>query len=278
MVSAVFSAMATSLVAATVGLSGRRWARACRRRTQSGSGWSGVKHLVGWREVETIASVAAQAHYLRADEGAFEDGTLDYLNIPAVTVGLRHIDQVGLDTIHRRVACLTGWLLDALDGLRHQSGRRLVQIYGPRTVDGRGGTIALSVRDRDGLPVDDLRVEELANRANISVRTGCFCNPGAGEAAYRLGNEQMGRWFGRAEPVSYLEFRARIGIDLGRIPSAIRVSVGVATNFADVYRFVCFLARFFDRSVAEIDRVEFAAGFRPGVGHGQNPAPREEGG
>jgi hypothetical protein len=31
MVSAVFSAMATSLVAATVGLSGRRWARACRR-------------------------------------------------------------------------------------------------------------------------------------------------------------------------------------------------------------------------------------------------------
>jgi selenocysteine lyase/cysteine desulfurase len=226
----------------------------------------------------TIASVAAQAHYLRPDEGAFEDGTVDYLNIPAVTVGLRHIDQVGLDTIHRHTACLTAWLLDALEGLRHQSGRRLVQIYGPSSIDGRGATVALSVRDRDGSPVDDLRVEELANRANISLRTVCFCNPGAGEAAYRLSDEQMGRWFGRVEPVSYVEFRDQIWLDLGRFPSAIRVSAGVATNFEDVYRFVCFLARFLDRSVAEIDRVEFAAGFIRGAGHARRPAPPEEGG
>jgi selenocysteine lyase/cysteine desulfurase len=225
----------------------------------------------------TIASVAAQAHYLRPDEGAFEDGTVDYLNIPAVSVGLRHIDQVGLETIHRRVACLTDWLLDALNGLRHQSGRRLVLIYGPRTVEGRGATVALSVRDRDGLPIDDLRVEELANRANISLRTGCFCNPGAGEAAYCLDDDQMGRWFGRAEPVSYLEFRDQIWLELGRFPSAIRVSAGVATNFADVYRFVCFLARFLDQSVAEIDRAEFATGFSPGAGQAQSPAPPEEG-
>jgi selenocysteine lyase/cysteine desulfurase len=209
----------------------------------------------------TIASVAAEAHYLRRDEGAFEDGTVDYLNIPGVTVGLRHIDRVGLDRIHRRVACLTEWLLEALGGLCHPSGRRLVQLFGPRTVNGRGGTVALSIRDRDGQPIDDLRVEELANRVNISLRTGCFCNPGAGEAAYGLGAEQMGGWFGRTEPVSYLEFRDRIRQELGRFPSAIRVSLGLATNFADVYRFVCFLARFRDRSVAEIGGVDFAAAF-----------------
>src|SRR5205823_5979401 len=116
-------------------------------------------------------------------------------------------------------ACLTAWLLDALAGLRHQNGRPLVQIHGPRTVHGRGGTVAFSLCDRDGLPIDDLRVEELANGVNISLRTGCFCNPGAGEAAYRLDREQMRRWFGRAEPVSYVDFRSEIRHELGRFPS-----------------------------------------------------------
>ena len=92
----------------------------------------------------TIASVGGDSHYLRRDEGAFEDGTVDYLNLPAVTIGLRYLNRVGLDSIHRRVGCLTGWLLDALDGLRHTNGRRLVEIYGPRTVRDRGGTVTLA--------------------------------------------------------------------------------------------------------------------------------------
>jgi selenocysteine lyase/cysteine desulfurase len=202
----------------------------------------------------TIASVAADAHYLRQDEGGWEDGTVDYLNLPAVTIGLRYINRVGLSQIHQRVACLTQWLLGALGGLRHSNGRPIVRIYGPRSLPGRGGTVAFSMYDRDGLPIDDVRVQELANRANISLRTGCFCNPGAGEAAYQLGGEHMQVWFGRAEPVSYAEFRDQIRRRYGRFPSAIRISVGLATNFADVYRLLCFLQQFVDRSVAEIDR------------------------
>src|SRR5262249_28377087 len=120
----------------------------------------------------TIASVAADAHYLRHDEGAFEDGTVDYLNIPAVSVGLRHIDGAGMDSMHRPASCLTGWLLEALDQLRHRNGQPLVQIHGPRTLYQRGGTLAFSMRDPTGDPIDDLRVEELANGVNISLRTG----------------------------------------------------------------------------------------------------------
>ena len=101
----------------------------------------------------TIASVVRDSHYLRRDEGAFEDGTVDYLNLPAVTIGLRHVDRVGLDSIHRRVGCLTGWLLDALDGLRHHNGRRLVQIHGPRTVRDRGGTVTLAFTSRRTWPM-----------------------------------------------------------------------------------------------------------------------------
>ncbi len=207
----------------------------------------------------TIASVAGDGHYLRRDEAAFEDGTVDYLSLPAITTGLAHIDRVGLDAIHRRAGCLTGWLLDALDGLRHQGGRRLVQIHGPRTTVERGGTVTFSMHDRDGRPIDDLRVEQLANRAGISLRTGCFCNPGAAEAAHQLGAEHMRKWFGRGEPVSYLELRDRIQRERDQFPSAIRISVGVATNFADAYRFLCFLQEFADRSVAEIHQPAFAA-------------------
>ena len=89
-----------------------------------------------------------------------------------MTIGLGHIDSIGMDAIHGRVGCLTGWLLDALDGLRHQGGRRLVQVHGPRGTVERGGTVTFSMYDRDGRRIDDLRVEELANRASISLRTG----------------------------------------------------------------------------------------------------------
>ena len=208
----------------------------------------------------TIASVAGGGHYLHRDEAGFEDGTVDYLNLPAVTTGLAHIDRIGLDAIHRRVTCLTGWLLDALAGLRHQGGQRLVQIHGPGGTAERGGAVTFSMQDRNGRPIDDLRVEELANRAGISLRTGCFCNPGAGEAAAHLGAEHMRKWFGRGEPVSYRDLRDRLRFEHGRFPSAIRISVGLATTFADAYRFLCFLEGFVDRSVLEIDRPAFAAG------------------
>ena len=204
------------------------------------------------------ASVAGDGHYQRRDETAFEDGTVDYLNLPAVTTGLRHIERIGLDVIHGRAGCLTGWLLDALEGLRHQGGRRLVRIHGPGDTAERGGTVSFSMYDRDGRRIDDLRVEQLASWAGISLRTGCFCNPGASEAAHRLGPEHLRTWFSRGEPVSYLDLRDRIWIEHGRLPSAIRISVGVATNFADVYRFLCFLQRFADRSVADINQRAFA--------------------
>ena len=32
-------------------------------------------------------------HYLHDDEAAFEDGTVDYLNLPAITTGLQHLEQ-----------------------------------------------------------------------------------------------------------------------------------------------------------------------------------------
>ncbi|MCB0114511.1 MAG: aminotransferase class V-fold PLP-dependent enzyme, partial [Caldilineaceae bacterium] len=126
-----------------------------------------------------IASVQGDGHFLAEGEAAFEDGTVNYLMIPAVEIGLRFIEEIGIDTIHQRVMCLTEWLLQALTSLRHSSGQQLARIYGPLTADRRGGTITMNFVDANGEVFDVERIEELANVLNISLRTGCFCNPGA---------------------------------------------------------------------------------------------------
>ena len=51
---------------------------------------------------------------LSPSEAAFEDGTLNYLSIPAVEIGLRYLQGIGIELIAERVRCLTGWLLDEL--------------------------------------------------------------------------------------------------------------------------------------------------------------------
>ena len=133
----------------------------------------------------TIASVRGDGHYLHPGEAAFEDGTVDYLNLPAVADGLRHIQRVGLAAIHRRVHCLTAWLLDALTGLRHANGRPLVQILGPVTTGAR--------RDRD---VPDARPRREHDRR--SPRRGAG-GPGEHLAAHRV-LLQPRRRRGRARP------------------------------------------------------------------------------
>ena len=207
----------------------------------------------------TIASVQGDGHFLHDDEAGFEDGTVDYLNLPAVETGLRFLERIGRDDVHTRVADLTEWLLDALIGLRHANGERVVRIHGPTDTVDRGGTVTFLMRDPDGRPIDDRRVEELAIHEDISLRTGCFCNPGAGEIAHHLGAADMVKWFARGESMSFLELRQRLLADHDLLVAAIRISVGAATNFADVYRFMCFIQGFVDRTVEEIGAVEFVS-------------------
>ena len=66
-----------------------------------------------------------------------------------------------------------------------------MRIYGPVTTEMRGGTMALNLYDPDGHLLDYRRVEELAGEQRISLRIGCFCNPGAGETAEGLTEADM---------------------------------------------------------------------------------------
>jgi selenocysteine lyase/cysteine desulfurase len=204
-----------------------------------------------------FASVQGQGHYLTPGEAGFEDGTVDYLNIPAVKIGLQHLESIGLETIGERVNCLTSWLLQALYGLKHSNGRPMVRIYGPLTTAQRGGTVTLNFYDPDEKLLDYRRIEELANQEGISLRTGCFCNPGAGEMAEGLTAEDMRAGLEDALDMNLPRFVQMIQHRGNKSAGAIRVSVGLATNFADVYRFMRFAASFRDQTNLNIGKVTF---------------------
>ena len=197
----------------------------------------------------TVASVQGDKYYFAEGPEAFEDGTLNYLSLPAVEIGLEYLQRIGMDTIHTRVSCLTGWLLRELTALQHSSGAPLARVYGPVTNERRGGTVTLNFYDRDGHFIDHRLVEDRANEARISLRTGCFCNPGDGELALGISADELTSCFVRHDRLTLDEFRRCID---DKSTGAVRVSVGLATTFADVYACVAFARTFLDKSVMDL--------------------------
>jgi len=185
----------------------------------------------------TVASVQADRHFLAEGEAAFEDGTVNYLSLPAVEIGLSHLQSIGLDVIHERVKCLTAWLLGELSELHHGNGKPLIRLYGLADIDVRGGTITINFFDAEGQVIDHCRVEEEASKLNISLRTGCFCNPGAGEMALGLSEPELSSCFHGHSQFTVEDFRMCVD---DKSTGAVRISVGMVTNFADAWRFAEF--------------------------------------
>ena len=199
----------------------------------------------------TVASVQGDRYFMADGASGFEDGTLDYLSIPGVEIGLSHLERVGLETIHLRCRCLTAWLIEELLLLRHSAGQPLVRLYGPANTESRGGTLTMNFYDARGRVIDHRLVEESANRHNISLRTGCFCNPGGGEVALELSRTELLGCFNQPiveETQSFTVDDFRLCID-GKETGAVRVSMGVASNFEDVRRFAEFAREILAASV-----------------------------
>jgi selenocysteine lyase/cysteine desulfurase len=204
-----------------------------------------------------FATVQGARHILAPREAGFEDGTLNFLSIPAVEIGLRHLQAIGIDTIHTRVRCLTGWLLQELVSLRHGNGRPLVRLYGPITTASRGGTVTMNFYDPEGGLLDYRRVEELAGDRRISLRTGCFCNPGAGETADGITEEDIAAAIATGQDMNLPRFLQFVTHRGGKSAGAIRVSFGIASNFADASHFLEFAASLRDQTRLTIGEARF---------------------
>ena len=197
-----------------------------------------------WFSGGTIVAAFVQREWYQSAPGPahFEDGTLNFLNLPAVEIGLRYLERVGIDAIHAHVQELARSLLELLDDNRHTNGAPAAVIYGPRDGDRRGATIAFNLLHPDGRVVDERFVDRIARAQNISLRTGCFCNPGAGEIAFTISRDTLlGGEFG--EGMTLDDYVELIGLPSG---GAIRASLGLASNRADIDRFAEFVRGFVD--------------------------------
>ena len=169
-----------------------------------------------------FASVATDKYLLKPDHEAFEDGTTNFLGVAALEAGFQLLDEVGMLRLGAHVCKLTHILLEELSAMPH------VTIYGPQECVARGGTVAFNV---DG--VHYAEVERQAREAGISLRGGCFCNPGAAEHALGI--------------VGSAEAKGKFG--------AVRISAGLANTVADVERaldLIAFMPRGADVSSAPL--------------------------
>jgi selenocysteine lyase/cysteine desulfurase len=132
--------------------------------------------------------------------------------------------------------------------MKHDNGAPMVKIFGPETMDRRGSTVAFYLLDSEGRPYDVYEFEAKAGARLISVRTGCFCNPGDGEIAHEVDRTQIAECFDEPErPVTLQQCQRLIEDHTGKVPNTIRVSLGIASNFADVERLLEFVAGYRDR-------------------------------
>ena len=195
----------------------------------------------------TFSSVQGDGHYLTPGSAGFEDGTVNFLSLPAVEIGLDYLASIGVDAVHTRVMCLTGWLLEQLLALRYRNGQRLLTFYGPTDCTMRGATIGVNFLRPDATLIDCLEIEHLANKQRISLRAGCHCNPGARERAFGMSADDLSVCFRDADGMPYDQF---LRVIEGKTTGAVRASLGLVSTFGDVYRFLRFAESFLESPVA----------------------------
>ena len=100
--------------------------------------------------------------------------------------------------------------------------------------------MAANFVDSQGRSIDHRSIEEQAGKSNISLRTGCFCNPGAGELALGISRVELDVCFtqpGHEDRLTLDDFRLCID---GKNSGAVRISLGLVSNFNDVQAFLEF--------------------------------------
>jgi selenocysteine lyase/cysteine desulfurase len=143
--------------------------------------------------------------------------------------------------IRRHVASLATSLAERLQSLTHADGSPMIRLYGPRDRYDCGGTVTFNLLDARGEASSYELVEEQARRAGVSVRGGCFCNPGASEAAFGFVPDRTAACITetRREGWSLERFAQRMRACGGaHAVGAVRASVGVASNGKDLDRLI----------------------------------------
>ena len=200
----------------------------------------------------TMVSVVEQNKFLADGHERFEDGTLSYNTIPCIKNGLDYINAIGIERISKRVSYLIKYLYDELLKLKHSNGVPLVKVFGPNDFTNRGGNMIVNFFDDENKLFLYTEVEKIMNKASISIRSGCFCNPGIDEINHCISNPEMAKYFSTRDKGDHQDIKNY----LGKMRGAVRVSVGLATNKEDLNKFVLLAKKILNKkSVDNISEV-----------------------
>ncbi|KAF9450104.1 PLP-dependent transferase [Macrolepiota fuliginosa MF-IS2] len=190
--------------------------------------------------VQVPGTIVTRAHELHEQ---FEDGTINYLNLPAVTDGLRFLTAY-LPFLPLRLSCLMHFLTTTLSELRHDTTKRPVVQILSRLAGRRlksvgeqadtGSTVSLLFYGPTGELLPNSFIEHAAAKHRISLRTGCVCNPGGAAAILGIEEDMRQLYPG----VTLKDFERHMGRELG----VVRISLGLASNFQDVWRVLEFVS------------------------------------
>ncbi|KAG6856750.1 hypothetical protein H0H87_001094 [Tephrocybe sp. NHM501043] len=197
--------------------------------------------------VQVPGTIVTRAH---EPHEQFEDGTINYLTLPAITDGLQFLSAY-LPFLPLRLSSLLHYLINSLSLLRHDAtGKPVVRILsrvptrrlrsvGDQTETGSMvSLIFLSGLTVPHQPTGDMIpnsfIEYSASKQFISLRTGCMCNPGAAAAILGI-QEDMSKLY---PGVTLKDFERAVGRELG----VVRISLGLASNFQDVWKVIRFAA------------------------------------
>jgi selenocysteine lyase/cysteine desulfurase len=183
-------------------------------------------------------SVQSDINSLLPFGAGFEDGTPNFLGAVALPAGFGLLAEVGMSRLSAHVARLTARLVRGLRDIVHADGSQAVRVYGPDTLASRGGAVAFNVIASDGRAVPYWLVEERAREQGVALRGGCFCNPGAAEAAFGFEREAAERCLREASRGTFTiqRFADCMTRDTGAAVGALRASLGLANNDADIDR------------------------------------------
>jgi selenocysteine lyase/cysteine desulfurase len=119
-----------------------------------------------------------------------------------------------------------------------------VEVYGPKSVQDRGPTVAFNVLDRNGQAIPFSNVEARARDEGVSIRGGCFCNPGASESAFGFRAEQTARCLDQLSGKEFSIERFAECLGAGVAVGAVRASVGLPSTIADIDRLLAVIGSY----------------------------------
>ncbi|KAF7369847.1 Molybdenum cofactor sulfurase [Mycena sanguinolenta] len=183
----------------------------------------------------TVVTLSSKLHE------RFEDGTVNFLSLAAVGDGIRFLSAY-MPFLPLRLSTLLHYLASSLSKLRHDKtdtpvvrilsalpSRRLTSVGAQSDV---GSILSLLFLAPSGEMLPNSFIAHAASRMCISLRTGCMCNPGG--AATLLGIEDAMQEL--YDGVTLGAFEQAMGRELG----VIRVSLGLASNFQEVWNVIRF--------------------------------------